>query len=188
MKSYNANVKFYVGIFYFKFKLYIICSKNAINLNTMKKILLILIVTLFVLNACKSKSKIAEKPKVEIVEPTTVDKTKRDKAYSLGKRVLMTCNTSKFKPFSKSEATESVIKNTTLERLTSTCQKFRLKYGKFEDIKLAQVIHNKEEDSYIFRYKAEYQRKFTIKELRVTLNNENKVSAIKSTDWTDEFK
>ena len=147
-----------------------------------------LLICTFVLNACKSKSKVAEKPKVEIVEPSSVDKAKRDKAYSLGKRVLMTCNTSKFRPFNKSEATESVIKNTTLERLTSTCQKFRIKYGKFEDIKLAQVIHNINDDSYVFRYKAEYQRKFTTKELRVTLNNENKVSAIKSTDWTDELK
>ena len=154
----------------------------------MKKIFLIVIICTFLLNACKSKSKVAEKPKIEVVEPNTVDKAKRDKAYALGKRVLMTCNTSKFRPFNKSEATESVIKNTTLERLTSTCQKFRLKYGNFEDIKLAQVIHNSSDDSYVFRYKAEYQRKFTTKELRVTLNNENKVSAIKSTDWTDELK
>jgi len=154
----------------------------------MKKAIIILILFTFALNACKSKSKVAEKPKIEIVEATSIDKSKRDKAYELGKRVLMTCNTSKFKPFNKSEATESVIKNTTLERLTSTCQKFRIKYGNFKDIKLAQVIHNMGDDSYVFRYKAEYQRKFTTKELRVTLNNENKVSAIKSTDWTDEFK
>ena len=154
----------------------------------MKKILVLLLVFTFVLNACKSKSKAVEKPRIEILEPNTVDKAKRDKAYSLGKRVLMTCNTSKFKPFNKSEATESVIKNTTLERLTSTCQKFRIKYGDFKDIKLAQVIHNMNDDSYVFRYKAEYQRTFVTKELRVTLNNENKVSAIKSTDWTDELK
>lgn len=154
----------------------------------MKKTVVILILLTFVLNACKSKSKVAEKPKIEIVEPSTIDKVKKDKAYALGKRVLMTCNTSKFRPFNKSEATESVIKNTTLERLTSTCQKFRIKYGKFEDIKLAQVIHNIDDGSYVFRYKAEYQRKFTTKELRVTLNSENKVSAIKSTDWTDELK
>lgn len=154
----------------------------------MRKIFIFLLAFTFVLNACKSKSKAVEKPKIEVLDPLTIDKTKKNKAYALGKRVLMTCNTSKFKPFNKDEATESVIKNTTLERLTSTCQKFRLKYGKFEDIKLAQVIHNLDDDSYVFRYKAEYQRKFTTKELRVTLNNENKVSAIKSTDWTDEFK
>lgn len=154
----------------------------------MKKAIVILILFAFVINACKSKSKVAEKPKIEIVELTTVDKAKKNKAYELGKRVLMTCNTSKFRPFSKSEATESVIKNTTLERLTSTCHKFRIKYGNFKDIKLAQVLHNKDDDSYVFRYKAEYQRTFVTKELRVTLNNENKVSAIKSTDWTDEFK
>lgn len=154
----------------------------------MRKLIILLLAFTFVLNACKSKSKTVEKPKIEVLDPLTIDKAKKSKAYALGKRVLMTCNTSKFKPFSRDEATESVIKNTTLERLTSTCQKFRLKYGKFEDIKLAQVIHNLDDDSYVFRYKAEYQRKFTTKELRVTLNNEDKVSAIKSTDWTDEYK
>lgn len=153
----------------------------------MKKTVIILLAFTFILNACKSKSKAIEKPKIEVLDPLIVDKTKKKRAYELGKKILMTCNTSKFKPFSKDEATESVIKNTTLEKLTNTCQKFRLKYGKFEDIKLAQVIHNLEDDSYIFRYKAEYQRKFATKELRVTINNENKVSAIKSTDWTDEF-
>lgn len=154
----------------------------------MRKAILLLMLFTFALNACKSKSKVAEKPTIAVVDANTVDKTKKSKAYELGKRVLMTCNTSKFKPFSKSEATESVIKNTTLERLTATCRKFRIKYGDFKDIKLAQVIHNLKDDSYVFRYKAEYQRTFVTKELRVTINNENKVSAIKSTDWTDEFK
>jgi hypothetical protein len=35
-----------------------------------------------------------------------------------GKRILMTCNTSKFKPFNESEATQSVIENITEENLS----------------------------------------------------------------------
>jgi hypothetical protein len=37
----------------------------------------------------------------------------KTKAYELGKQILMTCNTSKFKPFNESEATQSVIENIT---------------------------------------------------------------------------
>jgi hypothetical protein len=32
-----------------------------------------------------------------------VDANQKTKAYELGKRILMTCNTSKFKPFNQSE-------------------------------------------------------------------------------------
>lgn len=154
----------------------------------MKKVIIIFTILAFI--GCKTKKEAAkaEAPKVVVLNINEVDKTKKSKAYELGKRVLMTCNTSKFKPFTKSEATASVIQNTTQERLTRTCQKFRIKYGDFKDIKLVEVIQNLNDDSYIFRYKADYQRDFVTKELRVTMNNENKVAAIKSTDWVDQFK
>lgn len=154
----------------------------------MKKALVIL--SILALTACKSKKEVVKAPEVKtvVVNINEVEKAKKDNAYQLGKRVLMTCNTSKFKPFTSSEATPSVIQNTTQERLTKTCHKFRVKYGDFKDIHLAQVIKDVTTNSYIFRYKADYQRKFVTKELRVTINAENKVAAIKSTDWTDEFK
>jgi hypothetical protein len=47
-----------------------------------------------------------------------VDANLTTKAYDLGKRILMTCNTSKFKPFNESEATQSVIENITEENLS----------------------------------------------------------------------
>lgn len=155
----------------------------------MKKILL-LVMTLAVLSACKSKSTgtaSTKKARIEVLASEEVNPALQSKAYELGKRILNTCNTSKFKPFTTEEATEKVIQNTTLERLSSTCSKYLLKYGQFKDIKLVEVIKNNTDDSYIFRYKAEYQRKFTQKELQVTINEENKVSAIKSTDWTDVY-
>jgi hypothetical protein len=40
-----------------------------------------------------------------------VDANLTTKATMTGKRILMTCNTSKFKPFNESEATQSVIEN-----------------------------------------------------------------------------
>lgn len=151
----------------------------------MKKILIVLL-CIFAFGACKSKK--TEAPRVEREEIFEINDSQKQRAYELGKRVLNTCNTSKFKPFSTSEATEKVIQNTTLERLSSTCNKYLIKYGRFEDIKLVEVIRNRDDNSLVFRYKAEYQRKYKQKELQVTLNSDNKVSAIKSTDWTDIYK
>jgi hypothetical protein len=156
----------------------------------MKKIILILGIVLFI--SCKSK-KVVETPKpaeVKIAKLmlSNVSELQKDKAYELGKRVLMTCNTSKFKPFNESEATASVIQNTTEERLTKTCTKFRQYYGTFKDLQLVEIYKNYVDKSLIFRYKALYTKKVANKELRVSLNEENKVSAIKSLDWTDNFQ
>lgn len=157
----------------------------------MKKIFL-LVITIATLSACKSKSSsgssiFSSKPKIELLAPEEVNPALESKAYDLGKRILNTCNTSKFKPFTTEEATDKVIQNTTLERLSSTCQKYLIKYGQFKDIKLVEVIRNNEDNSHVFRYKAEYQRKFTQKELQVTMDEDNKVSSIKSTDWKDIY-
>ncbi|MFE3872543.1 hypothetical protein ACFX5F_15055 [Flavobacterium sp. ZS1P70] len=156
----------------------------------MKKIILILGIVLFI--SCKSK-KVVETPKpaeVKIAKLmlSNVNELQKDKAYELGKRVLMTCNTSKFKPFNESEATASVIQNTTEERLTKTCTKFRQYYGTFNDLQLVEIYKNYIDKTLIFRYKALYTKKVANKELRVSLNEENKVSAIKSLDWTDNFQ
>jgi hypothetical protein len=60
-----------------------------------------------------------------------VDANLTTKAYDLD-RILMTCNTSKFKPFNESEATQSVIENITEENLSKTCTNFRQRYGTFK--------------------------------------------------------
>ncbi|MFV5685042.1 hypothetical protein ACM55I_06315 [Flavobacterium sp. GB2R13] len=156
----------------------------------MKKIILILGIVLLV--GCKSKTVVtATKPEeVKLVKLTfsEVSESQKDKAYELGKRVLMTCNTSKFKPFNESEATASVIKNTTEERLTKTCTRFRQYYGTFKDLQLVEIYKNNSDQATIFRYKALYTKKVANKELRVSMNQENKVSAIKSLDWIDPFQ
>ena len=155
----------------------------------MKKIIIILSIIMLV--GCKSKTVVTVPvPEEAIVKLSfsEVSESQKDKAYSLGKRVLMTCNTSKFKPFNESEATASVIKNTTEERLTKTCTKFRQYYGTFKDLQLVEIYKNKSDQTTIFRYKALYTKKVANKELRVSINQENKVSSIKSLDWVDTLQ
>ena len=151
----------------------------------MKQLLLLTCILLFI--GCKTKQKAVEDklPTLSVTAPEEIPSNLKSKAYSLGKRVLMTCNTSKFKPFTTDEATTSVINNTTQERLTKVCHKFRVKYGDFKEIYLTEVLKNNKDGSYIFRYKAKYERDFAKKELRVTIDKNQKVSAIKSTDWVD---
>ncbi len=153
----------------------------------MKKI--ILIASIFLLIGCKANKSTSMSPKavssIIKIALNDVNDNQKNKAYELGKRVLMTCNTSKFKPFSIDEATSSVIENTTQERLTKTCQRFRQYYGTFEDLKLIEAYSHKSENLVIYRYKALYSKNVANKELRVTMTADNKVSSIKSLDWKD---
>ncbi len=146
--------------------------------------------------SCKTKSGITnskdttvEKTEAKFIklDHSTIAVAQKDKAYELGKRILMTCNTSKFQTFNESEATLSVIKNITQERLTKTCLKFKLRYGDFKDLELVSIYKIRSENILLFRFKALYEKKIANKELRVSLNENNQVSAIQSLDWYDTF-
>jgi hypothetical protein len=146
-----------------------------------------LIICLLLLAGCKSKTvnRNTEDIKIKKVSVAEINPSQQNKAYSLGKRVLETCNTSRFKPFNETEVTKSVMENTTEERLTKTCLRFRQYYGSFIDLKLDGVYKTKHET--IYRYRAMYTKKVANKELRVFVNEENLISAIKSMDWDEKF-
>lgn len=153
----------------------------------MKK--LIVILSIIALAGCKSKKVTQSEKTDEVVKLTLnqINSGQKNKAYELGKRVLMTCNTSKFKPFTTSEATTSVINNITIEKLSKTCTKYRQWYGTFKDLELAEVYQNTKNQTTIYRFKALYSKKVANKELRVFMNSENLVSAIKTSDWATTF-
>lgn len=154
----------------------------------MKKTVIIL--ALIILAGCKAKKvepAQPEEPKIEKLALSVVDLNLQNKAYELGRRMLMTCNTSKFTPYNESEATASVIDNITEERLSKICAKYRQRYGTFKDLQLVEVFKNNIDQTTVFRYKALYTKKVANKELRVFMNDENKVSAIKTLDWIDSY-
>lgn len=149
----------------------------------------ILLLSFLLLMGCKSKPVIVKPVVVEYakVPLSGVEAHQKKKAYDLGKRILMICNTSKFIPFKETEATPSVIKNTTLEKHSKVCLKFRARYGSFIDIKLVEVYRGSPGNELLFRYKALYERSNANKELRLTLNEGNKVSSLKIMEWVDVF-
>ncbi|KVV14714.1 hypothetical protein ACRASX_13100 [Flavobacterium sp. TMP13] len=155
----------------------------------MKKIVFILLaVTLFV--GCKSKKvnepAAPEVAKIVAIPAAEINRNQQNKAYDLGSRVLLTCNTSKFKAFDATEVTKEVMDNTTIERISKTCSKFRQWYGTFIDLKLDGVYKINGET--VYRFRALYTKKVANKELRVTVNENNLVSGIKSLDWDNSFE
>ncbi|PKB15417.1 hypothetical protein [Flavobacterium sp. 5] len=154
----------------------------------MKKI--IITFCLLVLFGCKTKNvngKIIGKS-IEASEMNPVDEAQKNKAYELGKRILMTCNTSKFTPFTKKEATDKVISNSTEKNVKAIGAKYSLKYGAFKDLQFVEMVPNKTDNTNIYRFKALFDYVKANKELRVTMNSENKASAITTKDWKDEFE
>ncbi|HEU4791890.1 MAG TPA: hypothetical protein VFS71_19555 [Flavobacterium sp.] len=154
----------------------------------MKKLIITCCLLLFI--GCKTKNVNGKKigKSVDLTEMSTVDEAQKSKAYELGKRVLMTCNTSKFTPFTKSEATDKVIVKSTPENIKKICVKYSLKYGLFKDLEFVEMVPNKTDNTNIFRFKALFEYAKANKELRVTMNSENKASAISTKDWKDEFE
>lgn len=125
---------------------------------------------------------------VAVKEMNAEEASQKNKAYELGKRVLMTCNTSKFKPFTKSEATDKVIANSTEKKVKEIGAKYSLKYGHFKDLEFIEMIPNKTDNTNIYRFKAVFDYAKANKELRMTMNSENKISAITTKDWKDDFE
>ncbi|WP_026710717.1 hypothetical protein [Flavobacterium filum] len=157
----------------------------------MKKIVFYSLILLFI--SCKSaknnslpKEKIkANFEKIELSSATSIQKKR---SYELGKRMLMTCNTSTFKPFTTEEATQEVIQKITQNKISMTCHQVLRGFGQFIDMKLKEVRYNEDTKITLFRYQCEYEKKYRIKELQVYINQENKITSINSTDWKDDYE
>lgn len=145
----------------------------------MRKIFLFILIATLI--GCKSKKAVndakAEKA-IIVVNPSDVESVKINRAENLGSRLLDACNTSKLKPFSTEEATEKVIQNATPYKISATCQKINFRNGKFIGLKLIEITYNSFSEEYYFRYAIDYEKKLFKRELFVTINAENKVSAI----------
>ena len=127
--------------------------------------------------SCKSKNAAVDKT-ITTVKPEEVEVVKKNRAYDLGKRLLETCNTSRFKAFSSNEATDKVRQNASKEKISAVCKKINQRNGRFLGIDLIEITYNKLTDEHIFHYKIAYEKKYFKRELFVTVNAENKVSAI----------
>eukprot|EP01136_Pigoraptor_vietnamica_P025463 Opistho-1_new@79522 len=129
----------------------------------MRKIILLLCLA-FVFS-CKSKKAagtttpaVTEKPS-NLVNPDDIEEATKDRAFDVGKRLLESCNTSKFKNFSSAEATDKVRQNATREKVSAICKKINQRNGRFINISLIDITHNKKTDELVFRYNINYEKK-----------------------------
>ncbi|WP_284652525.1 hypothetical protein [Flavobacterium terrisoli] len=142
----------------------------------MKRIILFCFVLLLV--SCKSKNAAVVNKSSEIVKPVAVEVIKKKRADDLGERLLETCNTSRFRAFTSAEATEKVRQNATKEKISAVCKKINQRNGRFLGIALIDITYYRNTEEYVFRYSINYEKKYYKRELFVTVNAENKVSAI----------
>jgi hypothetical protein len=141
----------------------------------MKRIILFCSILLLV--SCKSKNPAVDKT-ITLVKPDEVETVKKNRAEDLGKRLLETCNTSHFKTFSSAEATDKVRQNATKEKISTVCKKINQRNGRFLGLNLIDITYNKITEEHIFHYNINYEKKYFKRELFVSINAENKVSAI----------
>lgn len=160
----------------------------------MRKLLLLLLVCASISSCAifdKKKTKdepFSERSSVKSIALDKVQTNHKKLSYDLGSRVLKTCNTSTFKTFTTQEATQDVIKRMTRDKISLTCHQINRGFGQYNDMQLIEVYHDEVSDSYVYRYKCDYEKKHRIKEMRVTINKDNKVSNIRTLDWKDGFQ
>lgn len=157
----------------------------------MKKIILLSLLFFFICcNSVKKTNPLKEtiKVKYEKIDLSTVSSIQKKRTYDLGKRILMTCNTSTFKPFTTEEATPEVIQKITKDKISMTCHQVLRGFGQFIDMQLKEVRFNEATKITLFRYQCEYEKKYRIKELQVFINQENKITSIISTDWKNDYQ
>ena len=153
----------------------------------MKKIVYLLAIICFF--SCKSAAPSVSKNtnRFTIIKKDEADQVKKSRAYAVGRRLLSTCNTSKFTPFTTAEATENVIAKATVEKISETCKKINFRNGKFIDLKLIEVSKDKDTDDLIFKYDIDYEKKLYKREIRITVNPKNQVSEIITKEITKIF-
>ncbi len=150
----------------------------------MRKIIILCCIALVI--SCKSKKHVIVNRSLVLIKPESVEPAKQMRAYDLGKRLLESCNTSRFKAFSASEATEKVRQNATKDKISTICKKINQRNGRFLGLTLLNVVHNKTKDEFIFRYSINYEKKLFKRELYVTIGADNRVSAIATKEVKDK--
>lgn len=155
----------------------------------MKKIILIFICISIFLVQCKTVKEVVNlKPAVEKIPEDEIVSSQKKLAYEGGKRVLNTCNTSKFKAFTSKEATPELIQKMTRDKISATCQEIIRSFGKFNDLEFVEAIRINKTNEVIYRFKCVYEKKYYEKELQVYVNSDLKISSIKTKKWNDEFQ
>lgn len=125
---------------------------------------------------------------VEKILPEEVSKLQKGKAYIIGRKLLTACSSSKIKEFSEEDFSERILRKFSLDYLSNICINVNRRFGKFEELLFKEALRVEKHKITIYRFKAVYEKKFFVKELRVYMNDQNKITSLRSLPWKPEFK
>jgi hypothetical protein len=125
---------------------------------------------------------------IEKILPEEISKLQKGKAYFIGKKVLTACSTSKIKEFSEEDFSERILKKFSLEYLSNICINVNRRFGNFEELLFKEALRVEKHKTTIYRFKAVYTKKFFTKELRIYMNDQNKITSLKTLTWKPEYK
>ena len=125
---------------------------------------------------------------IEKIMPEKISNLQKGKAYIMGKKLLTSCNTSKIREFKEEDFSERILKKFSLDYLSNICININRRFGTFEELLFKEALRVEKHKISIYRFKVVYTKKFYMKELRVYMNDQNKITALKTLPWKPEFK
>lgn len=125
---------------------------------------------------------------IEKIMPEKISNLQKGKAYIMGKKLLTSCNTSKIREFKEEDFSERILKKFSLDYLSNICININRRFGTFEELLFKEALRVEKHKISIYRFKVVYTKKFFMKELRVYMNDQNKITALKTLPWKPEFK
>lgn len=125
---------------------------------------------------------------IEKIMPEKISNLQKGKAYIMGKKLLTSCNTSKIREFKAEDFSGRILKKFSLDYLSNICININRRFGTFEELLFKEALRVEKHKISIYRFKVVYTKKFYMKELRVYMNDQNKITALKTLPWKPEFK
>jgi hypothetical protein len=125
---------------------------------------------------------------INLILPEEISKLQKGKAYLIGKKLLTACSSSKIKEFTENDFSERILRKFSLDYLSNICINVNRRFGKFEELLFKEALRVEDHKITIYRFKAVYEKKFFVKELRVYMNDQNKITSLRSLPWKPEFK
>ncbi len=124
----------------------------------------------------------------EFLTKFDIPKVYIQKSYFYGVRLLTACNTSRISPFTESHFAPSLYRKISLDYLSIICTNVKREFGEFIDMRFVEVVFNPKKNIHMLRFKCIYEKKYSVKEFRVSFDEDGKIVGIKTLRWKDQFE
>lgn len=141
-------------------------------------------ILLVLMLSCKSATSTASFSKIDI---NSISKEEKQKVYEYGKKAIENClSKNPGGPESRKSVKQAEVP---LDTNASNCDLIK-KSGKFADMDLIEIIEDTNDKGFvgkIYRYKARFQKKEFVNEIRIWLRKDGKFNGVIWQEWKDEY-